>query len=412
MSDVLFVIYIFITLFFGFYGMFKYKTLLNPLSISIAMFAISVIIALPFYYVVDSATPKEYISYSIIISIVYLLSFSLAFFIKFTFFDKIYYGFMVYFKLHGEERRKRYKSIVFVGFLLIFILLFITLMIHSGAGLRWIENPRLAYMNYRSGSGHLYAAARWVLLTAFIFYLWFKNPKAMKAVFTTFAFSFLAYFFGSKGFILYFWIVLIFYWHYLVKPIKNVTLILAGISIFVLFLSIQLLQGTAKDISDTIKYFTYFDATSRFLTKFNEVGFQYGQAFISQFWSMVPRDLFPSKPYVYGQYIIHETLQPGLLEKGRAIGILGWTRYYLDFGIVGVSLVAFFSGAIVKTFYHYFLQNRDNPYGFIIMMQYGVLSIYNYAAGIVFVVIILLLSTWLRLWGAYNRKGVVLEKNI
>lgn len=412
MIDILFSLYIVIALLFGFAGMIKYKTLLNPLSISIAMFSVSVIIALPFYHIVDTGTPVEYISYTVIISIVYLLFFSLAFFIRFSLLDKLYTKFMVYFKLHGGKREKRYKSTVFISFLLIFVLFFMMLMIQSGAGLLWIQNPRIAYMDYRSGSGHLYAATRWVLLTAFIFYLWFKKPKSAQAIFATLAFSFLAYFFGSKGFILYFWIVFVFYQHYLVRPIKNITLILAGVSLFVLFLSVQLIQGTAKDISDTIAYFTYFDATARFLSIFDQVGLQYGEAFIGQFWSMVPRDLFPSKPYVYGQYLINHTLEPGMLEKGRSTGILIWTKYYLDFGVMGVAIVAFFSGTIIKTFYHYFLLNKDNPYGFIIMAQYGVIALYNYATGIIFIVIILLLGKWLRMWGTYNRRRIILEKQL
>lgn len=397
---------------FALYGMVKYKTLLNPLSISIAIFSVSVIIALPFYHIVDTGTPIEYISYTVVISIVYLLFFSLAFFIRFALIDKLYYKFMVYFKLHGGERKKRYKSTVFISFLLIFVLFFMMLMIQSGAGLLWILDPRIAYMDYRSGSGHLYAAARWILITAFIYYLWFKKPKSTQAIFTTLAFSFLAYFFGSKGFILDFWIVFVFYQHYLVRPIKNITLILVGASLIVLFLSLQLIQGTAKDISDTIAYFTYFDATARFLSMFDQVGLQHGEAFISHFWSMVPRDFFPSKPYVYGQYIIHETLNPGLLEKGRATGTLIWTKYYLDFGVMGVAIVAFFSGTILKTFYHYFLLNKNNLYGFIIMAQYGVIALYNYATGIIFIIIILLLSKWLRMRGTYNRRGMILEKQI
>ena len=179
-------------------------------------------------------------------------------------------------------------------------------------------------------------------------------------------------------------------------------MVFIGLVVFASFLSIQILQNTANNLADTIKYFIYFDSTARFLSIFDQVGFQYGSAYFSQLWEMVPRSFYPDKPYVYGQYIIHETLDPGQLQKGRAVGILKWTRYYLDFGVLGVILVGCISGIFKKIFYDYFLQHKDNPFAFMIMIQFGIIPIFNYSTILTFVVLIIIFSFWLRMCGAFN----------
>lgn len=396
---------------FALYGMVKYKTLLNVLTITTVIFSISVIIAIPHYMLFPTNTPNSAIELAALISIIYIFGITLPFMINTSFFTKKYHKFIVYFKFDNTYRQMKYKKFVLYGFLIIAGMFFLLLMIQSGAGTLWLTSPRDAYMDFRRGAGHFYALTMWTLMFGYIFYLWFARPK-YSAVLMLFLFSFLAYFLASKGFILYFWIVFVFYWHYMVKPIKNITLVFAGIGIFSLFLGVQLAQGTAREFSDTIKYFIYFDSTARFLSIFDQVGFQYGSAFIGQFWEMVPRSLVPDKPIVYGQYLIHETLNPGLLEKGRAVGTLKWTKYYLDFGVFGVFFVGFIGGLVMKTVYNYFLQHRDNPFAFMIMVQLGVITIFNYATTLIVFILLILFAIWLRMWGTYNRRGMILEKQL
>ena len=122
---------------------------------------------------------------------------------------------------------------------------------------------------------------------------------------------------------------------------------------------------------------------------------------------MIPRALVPEKPIVYGHYIIHETLSPGMLEKGRAVGTLLWTKYYLDFGVFGVFGAAALSGVIAKTVYYYFLTHQYNPFAFMIMVQVSVITIFNYANLFMVFILLIIFSWWLRVWGAYNRKRIV-----
>jgi hypothetical protein len=249
----------------------------------------------------------------------------------------------------------------------------------------------------------------WSLMFAFIYILWFLKPKIL-AIPLLILFVIFAYFLGSKGFIIKFFIVFVFYWHFLFKPIKSLTLVFIGLVVIASFLFIQLLQNTANNFLDTIKYFIYFNSTARFLSVFDQVGFQYGTAYISQFWEMVPRSLYSDKPYVYGQYIIHETLDPGQLKKGRAVGILKWTRYYLDFGVLGVILTGFITGIFNKAFFHYFLQNKENPFAFMIMIQFGIIPIFNYSTIPIFIALIIIFSFFLRSFGSFKlRRYFILQ---
>ena len=402
MVDIYLGLYALLAVIFALYGVIKYKTLLNVLSISICIFSISVIIAIPHYMFFSSNTPDRSIELAALISILYIFGITLPFMINASFVRKEYHKFLVYFKFDNTHRQMRYKKFVLSGFLISAGMFFLLLMIQSGAGTIWLTSPRDAYMDYRHGSGHFYALTMWALMFGYIFFLWFARPT-YTAVVALFFFSFLAYYLASKGFILYFWIIFIFYWNYIIKPIRSAILFLSGILFLSLFLGSQLIQGTAKSFADTIKYFIYFDTTSIFLSKFDQVGYQFGSAFLSQFWEMVPRSLFPDKPYVYGQYIIHETLDPGMLEKGRARGTLKWTKYYLDFGIFGVFVVGFLTGLFKKTTYDYFLKHKQNPFAFMIMMQIGIITIFNYSNLLIFFILLFLFAFLIKICGSYNR---------
>jgi hypothetical protein len=411
MINIYFGIYILISCSIIFFGFLKYSTLLNSLTITIVIFSLSVVTAVPHYLIFSSNTPADLIQFTIFVSLIYIIGLSLPFFIKTGFLSLIYRKFLIYLKLDNTGRASVYKTSVFYSFLLSSGIFYIILISHSGGGLLWITNPRDAYMDYRSGSGHFYAFTMWSLMFGYLYFLWFATPKYM-SIGLLFFFSFLAYFLGSKGFILYFLIIFTFYWHFLVKPINNIYLIFFGVIIFSLFLGVQLLQGTANGFTDTIKYFIYFDTTAKFLGQFERLGFQYGSAFLGQFWEMVPRSLYPDKPYVYGQFIIHETLDPGMLEKGRARGTLKWTKYYLDFGIIGVFFVGFFSGIFKKISYDYFLKHRRNPFAFMIMMQVGIITIFNYTNILFFLILLILFLIWVMICGSYNRRMIIVMNKI
>ena len=385
------------------FGIRKYKTILNVLTIKLIIFSISVVIAIPYYVLFQSDAPEEAKDLAAMLSIIYIISIAIPFFINTNYILRVYERFLACIKFDYECNLKSYKTTVFLSVLIIASISYILLMFKSEAGMLWITNPRDAYMDYRQGVGHFYALTMWSLMLSYIYFLWTRRPKK-GGVILTLSFSFLAYFLGSKGFIICFWIVFALYWEYMVKRIKKMNVIIIGIIIFSLFLAVQFLQGTARELSDGIKYFVYFEATSRFLSLIDEVGYQYGGAFIGQFWEIVPRALVPNKPVVYGHYIIHETLNPGLLETGRAVGVLEWTKFYLDFGIFGVFFGGLSYGVIIKTIYAHFLKNRKNIVSFMIMLQFGVISIFNYANSLIILILLVMFSLLLRMCGAYNYK--------
>jgi len=389
---------------FMLYGIMRFKTMLNVLTITIALFSIAVLISPVYYHIVAVNIKNESINCTVLLSLLYVGCFTIPFLGKRRGpSNKVYAILVNIFNLDGLNRVAFYRRSIFIAILCIAFLSFVALAAFGGGGLMWLTDSRDAYMDYRRGAGHFYALTQWGLVTAFIYYLWFRRPSRKKSLFILMVFSLLGYFLGSKGFIINFWIITTFYWHYLISPIKNRMIIVIGGFIFFLFIVTQLAQNTAKALSDTIKYFNYFDSTAHFLSMFDSVDFQHGAAMLSQLWDAVPRSLFPSKPIVYGQYLIHETLNPGLLEKGRAVGTLVWTKYYLDFGLFGVGFGGLINGVVAKVSYLYFLKQKHNPFAFIFMMQIGVIAIYNYASFMVFVFLICLFSLLVRVFGGFRK---------
>ena len=105
-------LYAFLASIFTLYGLIKYKTFLNVLSISIVIFSISVILSIPHYIYFPSNTPDSAIELAVITSIVYIFGITIPFVIKTSFFTKIYHRFIVYFKFDNTYRQMRYNKFV------------------------------------------------------------------------------------------------------------------------------------------------------------------------------------------------------------------------------------------------------------------------------------------------------------
>lgn len=404
MQDAYFILYGLLALGVIVYGLIKYKTLLNPLSITATMLSIAVLIALPRYYWFPSVRDPLIIGYTVFLSAIYLMGFCSPFAFKTPNVYKLYAAAFRYLKLDSSQRVPLRRRVAIYAPLIISFIFFLMLAILGGGGILWILEPRDAYMDYRRGVGLYYALTQWSVVFFFIFYLWLRRPLRFEGHSLLLAVLTLSYFLGSKGFLINFVIIYVFYRHYKVRPIGTLSIVLFGGLVVSGFLGIQILQGTAQNLAGVIKYFSYFDSSVRFLERFGDIGFQYGAVMFSQLWDYVPRALYPEKPIVYGYYLVHETLNPGMLAKGRAEGTLVWLRYYMDFGVFGVFLFGLFRGIIAKIAYIYFLNQKENPFAFMAMMQFGIVEIFNYSTTGVFVALLLIAGTWLRSSGAFKLK--------
>jgi hypothetical protein len=82
---------------------------------------------------------------------------------------------------------------------IVFLLVFLALMVASGAGTLWITNPRMAYQNFRAGSGFLFLLVQWTSVSGLLIY-YFGRPQTMLSSLKALAIYMpIAYFTGSKA---------------------------------------------------------------------------------------------------------------------------------------------------------------------------------------------------------------------
>jgi oligosaccharide repeat unit polymerase len=253
--------------------------------------------------------------------------------------------------------------------------LFAMLAFASGAGTLWFTNPRMAYQTCRDGAGVWWSLCQASLILAFCCTL-LKKKRSPLAVFAlAISFGSIAYFLGSKTFTLYYLVLSVFYVQHHVSPIGKGKLAAVAALALLAISSLQIMQGTAATVLDTVEYFDYATNTTKFLSDFNQMfGHTYGKTLASELWFYVPRPIYPAKPYAYGTTEIMETYFPGAAEKGNTAGILPWAGPYWDFGVVGVVLQALFIGFLSKAAFDHF-RRSGSIWSILMLGQVGFMSI-------------------------------------
>jgi hypothetical protein len=272
------------------------------------------------------------------------------------------------------------------------------LAIVGGGGMLWLTNSRIAYQQYRSGAGPFFSAYEWLLSFALLYVLWSVRPRFLGTSAAVAFFAALMFLSGSKGFVLLTLIIGVSYYHFFVRRIPAVALVLAFPVLAVGALGLQLVQGTSQDLIGTVLYFReYFAFTAMFLERFSEFGHTFGATTLSELWSYVPRGLVPSKPYVYGVINILDVLLPGAAERGHTPGILPWAVAYLDFGAIGVFFSGYISGLLRRVPFEHFLRHRESFFAFSLMVHFSFREIWLFLPLPLVFVLALAQATFLRL---------------
>ncbi|MBB2332737.1 hypothetical protein K6716_12000 [Escherichia marmotae] len=76
-----------------------------------------------------------------------------------------------------------------------------------------------------------------------------------------------------------------------------------------------------------------------------------GTVYFSQFWSYIPRSLFPEKPFVYGFLHVNEIYYPGAAESGHTPAFSKGMDNFVDYGYVGLVILTFLTP--MNIFYGY-----------------------------------------------------------
>ena len=349
-------------------GWYKYKSLINPLSFNF-IFTFFITNFLSIISTLHSRIDEhglslnhnfstEHLSTAAWISILNVLSFSIPFLIFSnklsilignTFFPKFLLT------SHGQKLNWFKVLLIFMFFLFSFLLLAFS----SDSITDWITDPRNSYLYQRKGNGHFYLATVYFLLLSYILGLFLLKKKS-SIFFWTVIFVLISFWTGKKAVIITFPFISIIFYHFYIKKINSIYIFIFGL-MFLIFLSLIVgYQGNNLDFNFILNYFNYIDVTAEMLARFDEFGYYLGRVFISSWWVMVPRSLYPDKPFEYGDSLIHAVLFPGLAETGHTSGYLMWSGTYLDFGLLGVMIVSFLNGLFIKIIFEYFLlKNRS-----------------------------------------------------
>lgn len=235
--------------------------------------------------------------------------------------------------------------IIFMAMLLSFVLL----ASHSFSVIDWIKSPRTGYQKHREGAGFFYAVYLTCLSMVFTLSIIYK-----KNVFIDFILLISVYLLGSKGEFLNFFIGLYTVLWY--KKTKNLSkYLICGLPFVAIFM---LINFGSKDITAILNYFDYYKNTTMYFERYDNglIDLYYGKLHLTNLWSIIPRSLYPNKPYVYGITYINEIFYPGQAELTNYPAFGGPLMAFADFGYIGVVLESFFDlNLFVRCLLYYYL---------------------------------------------------------
>ena len=254
----------------------------------------------------------------------------------------------------------RRLALMGIIFFILFLCSFYMLASHSFGLSNWISNPREGYQYHRSGAGQYYALCITFLSVSFVtLSLSLKNNSTV--ILGAIIYISVSFFMGSKGLVLSFFIYLLIFLS--IRRYRYLSTLLGFLTPIVFLLMI--LNFGNVEFQSIVEYFdSYVNSASYFEAYFNnEIDLFSGKIFITSFWELVPRALYPEKPYVYGLLYLNEHFYPGAAELGHTPAFGGPLKEFADFGIAGVILFSTFNIMnFVGTFLYYILYKNLDMY--------------------------------------------------
>jgi len=247
-------------------------------------------------------------------------------------------------KLIRVYRLRKSRMIILSIFLFIMFLLFFTLLTRDFGFLNWLKDPRTGYQFFRVGNGHWYALSLLCLSTSYAFMsLYMKKLPSLILVFLFY--SFIVFFFGSKGFILSY---AIFFLNLLwFRRSKKLRLFLFTIP--VVAFSLMLINFNPSSLLSIFSYFDHYVNSAMYFEAYNnsKIDLFYGKIWLTDFYKYVPRSIYPDKPFVYGVIHVNELFFPGAAENTHTPVFGGPIALFADFGYIGVLLGSLFNISVV-----------------------------------------------------------------
>ena len=386
-----------VLVFVAIYGLLRYRNAFNPLLFFVITDGFFQTLLSAWLAFSALAYPAQDIANVLVLSTVYFFGTAVVFLpVRLVGVRVLIRHWLMRSKLMASQQiRGKRSQLLFIA--ITFVLVYLTLMVASGAGFLWITNPRMAYQDFRAGSGFLFLLAQWTLISGFLIYL-FSRPQSLGSCLRGLAFYIsTAYFTGSKGAMVSGLVLCGSFYNFYVRKIPVIWFLISILFCIPMMLALLVFQGSYLDVFEALNYFKDYVATSAtFLSRFNEFGLSFGAASLSDFWFYVPRLFYPDKPFEYGVILIHQRLFPGMAELGHTPGISTWALAYLDFGTLGVFLSGILGGLVKRIVYESFLVRPYSIFAFVLMLQLTLMPVYIYANLPLSALIAFLLSWYLR----------------
>lgn len=226
-----------------------------------------------------------------------------------------------------------------IFFLVCSFLVFYYMSSNTFGFLNWLYDPRTGYQYYRVGYGLHYALSLTFLSLSFSFGL-LRIKSEFKALILSIVYVLFVYFWGSKGFIISFFIFLLIYLWFLGGRLLVPISITGGLSVFILVLVNLSSSYGGLDIDRFFSYFDHYVNSSLYYREYftGNIRLFYGELMLTDAWSLVPRGVYPEKPFVYGLLHINEIFFPGAAKLGHTPAFGGPVMAFADFGLLGVFL--------------------------------------------------------------------------
>lgn len=236
-------------------------------------------------------------------------------------------------------RKSAYKKLSFVFFALYVLFFLVTAMV-GGGGELWLTNSRHAYQFHRVGAGVFFALSITFLSLSYVFGVVSCKKAGPRIYIIIFLFTGISFFFGTKGVMLQFAVFgLVALWFYRSKGLYVFCLVVP-VAVFpaMLYSLYQAYDGLS--VRQIFGYFDHYSNSAMFYKAYSEGGidFFWGKIWLSEFWSLVPRIVYPDKPFVYGFLHVNEFFYPGMAADTHTPAFGGPTDLYADFGLLGVFL--------------------------------------------------------------------------
>ena len=253
---------------------------------------------------------------------------------------------------YKKYKYKNLRKLCFIVGIIAFIFLGL-----NGVGVKeWIINPRNAYMHGRSGNGIYYVLFQLsIIISAILFLcdLYYKREKKYRYIF----WIIISYFTGSKMQILGIILIYFFYKDIFVRKINIKKTIIICVFGLVAVMALMFIQSNITLLNYSDYYFNFIRLLDYSLNE--KWTFFTGKISLENvIWGLIPRALYPDKPYIYGYSKIINIFYPEkVILDGNTPSFSQFCLVYVDFGVIGVCITFFLKG-ILYGFLENYLRKR------------------------------------------------------